>query len=216
LRDFEGKPMNAGDAALLPGDRSAAVKLAILGMISGGLSWALVELTDQLNLKFDYEASGLLLVPVGVYPGLVFGVIFGALFHLRAGISRSRAIGYVLAAGLGYIAAFHVAFYIIANVSSHDATPAYIVGGIPAGFVGSLLLGLLTKLLLQHPNRLVLRVPVITGTVAGALLGLGSIDDHNGWGFLAFFILWQGAYGAALAPLLRASGGASGLSISGS
>jgi hypothetical protein len=50
---------------------------------------------------------------------------------------------------------------------------------------------------------LVLRVPVVVGTIAGALLGLGTLDNHNGWGFVAFFVLWQGAYEASLAPLLR-------------
>jgi hypothetical protein len=79
------------------------------------------------------------------------------------------------------------------------------VSGIPAGLAGSLVLGVLARALLQVPARLVLRRPVIVGTLAGALLGLGSIDDHNGLGFLAFFVLWQGAYGASLAPMLQAS-----------
>ena len=38
--------------------------------------------------------------------------------------------------------------------------------------------------------------------ILGAFLTLGNYGD-GGWGFLAFFILWQGAHGASLAPLLR-------------
>jgi hypothetical protein len=192
----------------VPGDRSNAAKLAVLGMIAGALAWALVDFSDQLNLNFQFEGAGLLLLPISVYPGFVFGLVFGALLRLRAKVSWPRAIGYVFAAGLGYLAAFHVAFQIIANGFSNAETPlAYIAGGIPGGLAGSLVLGLLTKFLLQVPGRLVLRRPVVVGTVAGALLGLGSIDSHNGWGFLAFFVLWQGAYGASLAPLLRSKAG---------
>jgi hypothetical protein len=209
--------MTAGFVMHAPGDRSNAVKLGVLGMIAGALSWALVDFADRLNLNFQFEGLGLLLLPVGVYPGFVFGLAFGALLHRRAGTAWPRAIGYVFAAGFGYVAAFHVAFYIITSGFNHDETAlAYVVGGVPGGLVGSLLLGLLTKFLLRVPGRLVLHLPVVVGTVAGALLGLGSLDSHNGWGFLAFFTIWQAAYGASLAPLLRASGDASGLSISGS
>jgi hypothetical protein len=48
----------------------------------------------------------------------------------------------------------------------------------------------------------------VLGTLAGALLVLGSFDSHNGWGFLPFFALWQGIYAASLAPLLRNNAGA--------
>ncbi len=209
--------MSADDVVAPTGDRSVAPKLAVLGMISGALSWAVIDSADKLDLNFQFEGFGLLLLPVGLYPGLVFGLIFGAVLHLGAKLALPRAIAYVFAAGLGDICAFQVAFYIIGNGFSGAETPvAYIAGGIPGGLAGSLVLGLLTKRLLQVPGRLVLRRPVAVGTMAGALLGLGSLDSHNGWGFMAFFVLWQGAYGAALAPLLRASGGAPGRSLSGS
>jgi hypothetical protein len=187
-----------------PGASALAVKLGVLGMISGALSWALINFADELHLKFEYEGYGLELLPVGVYPGLVFGLLFGGLLRFSAKVSWPRAIGYVFAAGLGYLAAFHVAFYLIATVNEQGPV-TITVSGIPAGLAGSLVLGVLAKALLQVPARLVLRRPVIVGTLAGALLGLGSIDDHNGLGFLAFFVLWQGAYGASLAPMLQAS-----------
>ena len=200
-----------------PGDRSHAAKLAVLGMISGALSWALIDFSDRMDLKFQFEGLGLLLLPVSIYPGLVFGLIVGALLRLRAKATWLRAAGYVFAAGLGYACAFHVAFYIVANGFGGDEAPlAYIVGGIPAGLAGSLVLGLSTKALLGVPGRLVLRRPVAIGTAAGALLGLAGLDSHNGWGFLAFFVLWQGAYGASLAPLLRQTAGASANQINGS
>ncbi len=190
-----------------PGDRANMAMLGMLGMLSGAASWALIDFSDQMNLNFQFEGLGLLLLPIGVYPGLVFGLIVGALLHFRAKATWLRAAGYVFAAGLSYAGAFHVAFYIVANGFSGEETfLAYLVGGIPAGLAGSLLLGLLTKALLRAPGRLVLRGPVAIGTAAGALLGFASFDSHNGWGFLTFFVLWQGAYGASLAPLLRGNG----------
>jgi hypothetical protein len=199
--------MNADDIVPLSSNRSTAAKLAALGIISGALSWVLINFSDELHLSFQFEGFGLLLLPIGIFPGLAFGLIFGALLHFRAKASWLRAIGYVLAAVLGYASAFHIAFYITTNwFSSHETALAYIVGGIPAGLAGSLLLGLLTKALFHLSDQWILRRPVATGTAAGALLGLASLDTHNGWGFLAFFILWQGTYGASLAPLLRGNG----------
>ena len=193
-----------------PDDRLTAAKLAVLGMISGAVSWVLVDFSDQLDLSFDIESTGLLFLPISIYPGLVFGLVFATLLHLWAKVLWLRAIGFVFAAGLAYLAAFHVAFHIIADgFSSADTSLPYIVGGIRGGLAGSLVLGLLTKFLLQVPARLVLRRPVVVGAIAGALLGLASFEDHNGWGFFAFFVLWQGIYAASLASLMRRSAGAS-------
>lgn len=199
--------MNAVSSLPRPGAAGLAAKLALLGMISGVLSWALVNFADELRLDFNYEHSWILLLPIGVYPGLVFGLLFGGALHFAARTPWPRAIGYLGASGLGYFAAFHTAFHLVTTIDSNAQVMTMIASGIPAGLVGSLVLGVLAKFLLGIPARLVLRRPVIVGTLAGALLGLGSFDDHNGLGFLAFFVLWQGAYGASLAPMLRASAG---------
>ena len=181
-----------------------AVKLAMLGMVSGALSWWLIDLSDRSRLKFDLESFGIILMPISIYPGLVFGLFLGAFLRYRAKVTWLRGIGYVLAACLGYLAAFHVAFYIVTNkFNDESGALAYTVSGVPAGLAGSLLLGFLTKFLLEVPGRSTMGLPVAVGTVAGALLALGNFGD-GGWGFLAFFILWQGAYCASLVPLLRA------------
>jgi hypothetical protein len=180
-------------------------KLAVLGMIAGAISWGLVNFANELNLKVDFEGFGLELLPVSLFPGFVFGLLFAVLLGFSGATSWLRSIGYMLAAGLSYVAAFHVAFYIITTGFNNDnSLLAFAAGGLPAGLVGSLVLGLLATYLLRVPGHLALRRPVIVGTLAGALLVLGGIDDHNGWGFLAFFVLWQGAYGASLAPMVQA------------
>jgi hypothetical protein len=187
-------------------DLPTAAKLAMLGAIAGALSWLLIDASDSSGLKFDLEGYGVMLLPIAVYPGLVFGLLVGAYLRYRTRIGWLRAIGYVLAAGLAYLGAFHVAFYIVTGDSNDEGEVlAYIVSGVPAGLVGSLLLGLSTKYLLRVPARLVMGLPLAVGTVGGALLGLASSDDR--WGFLGFFVLWQAAYGASLAPLLRVRAG---------
>ena len=177
--------------------------LAGLGAASGLLSWLLVDFADELKLRFEYELYGIQLTPVAIYPGLVFGLLFGAFLRLRAGFSWLRAIGYVLATLVGYGAAFHTAFYIIANgFADHESLLAFAIGGVPAGFAGSLILGLLTRPLAGPTAASFFQISVIVGTSAGALLGLAGLDTHNAWGFLLFFVLWQGSYAACLAPLL--------------
>jgi len=194
--------MNARGFLPVRADLPTAAKLAVLGTISGVLSWLLIDVSDSSGLKFDLEGYGVMLLPIAVYPGLVFGLLVGAYLRHRTGITWLRTIGYVLAAGLAYLGAFHVAFYIVTGDSNSEGEVlAYVISGVPAGLVGSLLLGLATKYLLRVPARLAMGLPLAVGTVGGALLAHGSFADR--WGFLAFFILWQAAYGASLAPLLR-------------
>ena len=100
------------------------------------------------------------------------------------------------------MAAFSVGFAIVAKLDSSDGVMPFIVGGLPAGLAGSLVLGLLTRWLFPAAGRRLLRRSIVTGTLAGALLGLAALDPHNTWGFLAFFVLWQAIYAASLFPLL--------------
>jgi hypothetical protein len=196
--------MAVAEATPPPAIRSNALKLGLLGAISGAISWAVVNFAETLNIKFEYEGAGVMLLPVGVFPGVVFGLLFAIAQLLARHANPLRGLGYVLASTLAYLAAFHVAFYILGNIGHGDdgSIFTYVIAGVPAGFAGSALLGIFTRLLFPLRSwRLVAR-SVVVGTLAGALLVLGMYDDHNGWGFLAFFVLWQAAYGASLAPLM--------------
>jgi hypothetical protein len=199
--------MAVAQATSSTGLRPKAAKLAALGALSGAISWALVNFAEPLNIQFDVERGGVLLLPVGIYPGAVFGIIFALALVLARHASPLRGLGYVLASILGYLAAFHLAFYILGNLQHGSDTSfiTYVIAGVPGGFVGSTLLGLFTKLLFPQRGQHVCGRSVIVGTLAGALLVLGVFDDHNGWGFLAFFVLWQATYGACLAPLFNSS-----------
>jgi|SRR5579872_2128340 len=195
--------MNARGFLPVRADLPISAKLAVLGAISGALSWLLIDVSDSGGLKFDLEGYGVMLLPIAVYPGLVFGLLVGAYLRHRTRIGWPRATAYVAASALAYLGAFHVAFYIVTGDSNSEGEVlAYVISGVPAGLVGSLLLGLATKYLLRVPARLAMGLPLAVGTAGGALLALGSFADR--WGFLAFFVLWQAAYGASLAPMLRA------------
>ena len=196
--------MAVAEATPPPAIRSNAWKLGVLGAISGAISWALVNYAETLNIKFEYEGAGVMLLPVGVFPGVVFGILFAFALVLAGHAKALRGLGYVLASSFAYLAAFHVAFYILGNMQ-HDNDNSilpYVIAGVPAGFSGSALLGLFTRLLFPFRDWRLFTRSVIAGTLAGALLVLGMYDDHNGWGFLAFFVLWQAIYGACLAPLM--------------
>ena len=197
--------MTASEA--VSGRRTGALKLGILGAVCGAISWALVNYADELNLKFDDERFGVLLLPISVFPGIVFGLVIGAALAVWRRASILRGSGYAIASFIGYLAAFHATFYVLGNLgegssSSGPSVVDFSISGLPGGLAGSVLLGLATKFLFPVPGYRALVRSIVIGTLAGALLGLGSFDDHNGWGWLAFFVLWQGLYGASLAPLL--------------
>ena len=192
--------------------------LAVLGAMSGAAAWASMQLMDFAGLHFEISAWDVLFIgPVSLVPGLVFGLVIGLLLRRRGGLGAARQVGYVVAAGLGYFAAVHVAFHSVADAEpswgeSFPFAAALLIGGVLGGLAGSVLLGALTVWLLRVPAALALRRPVVTGSVAGGLLLLFALDDHSKWldhhssweaSLLAFLVLWQGAYAASLAPLLR-------------
>jgi hypothetical protein len=182
-------------------NRAPAVKLGLLGAVSGALSWVIIDNADALRPNFSSD-SYMLLQPVSIAPGLTFGIAI-ALVLLATGRARwPRALAFVAASIVGYMAAFAVGFAIAAKLESNAEVMPLIVGGLPAGLAGSLVLGLLTRWLFPAAGRRLLGRSIVTGTLAGALLGLAALDPHNGWGFLAFFILWQAIYAASLFPLL--------------
>jgi hypothetical protein len=193
-------------------DRSNAMTLGALGMLSGSVAWALINFADVVGLRFEWIHfhDPVEFAAVTLYPGLVFGLVIGFVLNRRGKVQGLRQVGYLAAATLAYFCAIHVAIHFAIHVAKiffpppHNDVASSVISGIAAGLVGSLLLGLMTMLLLRAPGRLVLQRPVLVGGAVGALLGLIPLE-HNDWCWscLALFVLWQGAYAASLAPLLR-------------
>lgn len=188
---------------------------AIGGAVSGSVAWGLLALLDVLDSDFDLTPHGHgglpIITSLSTIPGSVFGVLFGAALLWLRGIGIGRFLGYVLASALGYLAAFHAAFFSVLRLGekggSDPGVLAWGVGGLLGGFAGSFVLGLASKFLLRVSVAETLARPVLTGTIAGLLLSLLSLDSGgNGVprSLLVFFALWQAAYAASSAPLLRA------------
>jgi hypothetical protein len=192
--------------------------LAGLGAVSGGLSWGALALLDALGIDFALLPRQELpfIGPLSTLPGLVFGLFFGAALIRRRGVGGGQFVGYVLASGVGYLAAYHAAFFSVLGVASWSeernmGLAAWMVGGLLGGLAGSFVLGLISRFLLRVPWAEVLGVPLVAGTLAGAALLLMYFDsDSHGMpiSLLVFFAFWQAAYAASLAPLLRAGRGA--------
>ena len=190
-------------------DRSSMTTPAVLGMLSGGVAWALLMLpgfsagkgsyTSTLKGGAEIEISALTIIP-----GLIFGVIIGFLWHRYGRASTRAAFGYALASGIAYFLAFHVAFNMfdrLPGMLPEDA--ALVVSGIAAGVVGCCLLGVATVFLFGIPHQSALGLPVLIGGATGVLLPLINVFSDWDGGFLIFLAAWQGAYAASLAPVLR-------------
>jgi hypothetical protein len=193
---------------LSPISRRAA---GLLGAVSGSLAWGVLVLFDKLDIDYSLLPNDHvpIIQPLSMIPGLLFGVVFGAALRRARGIGAARFLGYVLASGVGYLAAYHAAYFTVLSLDRDHPNPyvlAWAVGGLLGGLAGSLVLGIAGKFLLRVSAAEALGLPVLSGTLFGALLLLVSLE-REGHGvpqsLLVFFALWQGAYAFSLAPLLR-------------
>jgi hypothetical protein len=161
---------------------------ALFGVASGAAAAVVFELTDAGGVLF-YTA-----------PGLVFGVIFGAILWRGRIIGPVRATIYGLAAALSHGAAVFTALSIVEplqHLLGGGDDPGMVASGVLAGAVGGGLLAGATRLL--APIR---RWPLLLA--AGAVLGglLPVAVDIDALGPFIFYMLWQGGYAATLTALL--------------
>src|SRR5216683_5796257 len=155
------------------GKRLKLARFAGLGALTGAIAGVLIAI--------DFNWASLY-----VLPGLVFGLAFGALLHRQRLLRSGRAALYVAAATLANAAA------VVTAMQSLDTVEAIVgsgrlglaLSGVIAGAVGGGLLAGATVLLLR-----IARWPLLV--VGGDVIGT-----------VAFYILWQGGYAAALAASL--------------
>jgi len=216
-------------------DRSNAMTLGALGMLSGAVAWMLGYVIDLVRL-FESVLPLLLSWTLGrtidptnlprplenilfaVGPGLVFGVIIGSLLRRRGRAAGWRLAGYVVAAALASFSAiyagvtYHIEFFGLPKFGGPSAGELAITGFV-GGLVWSVLLGLASIPLLRVPAWVVLGVPVVIASAFGLLLSIIWVAPsaaHYGdglWSWTSFMLstAWPGAYAASLAPLLRST-----------
>jgi hypothetical protein len=130
-----------------------------------------------------------------VFPGLIFGLAVGIALR-RAG--RLNLFGYALSAMVAHALAVVVtlsALGPLGGVLPDDA--ALSVAGIIGGALGA---GVLTRVTGRWLALSRAWIPTAVGTALGALL---PIFDKSMIGEIAFYVVWQAGYGAALAARLR-------------
>jgi len=169
------------------GKRLQLARFAGLGALTGAIAGVLIAI--------DFNWASLY-----VLPGLVFGLAFGALLHRQRLLRSGRAALYVAAATLANAAA------VVTAMQSLDTVEAIVgsgrlglaLSGVIAGAVGGGLLAGATVLLLRIARWPLL---VVAGALLGALLPI-LVEGGDVIGTVAFYILWQGGYAAALAASL--------------
>jgi len=174
------------------------LSLAALGAVTGGLAAASIYLPVDPFPAFEVAGrciggirvlgacSGMTLA-VYVLPGLIFGAVIGAALR-RAGRLSSRAV-----AVFASVATAANALAVIATLTAIEPLERLLgghVGLAGAGLIGGAIGGGL------------LAVPAAVGPrplLAGAALGLLLPLFESVPGEIAFYVLWQAGYAAALA-----------------
>lgn len=168
------------------------LRWGLIGIVSGALSATpVVPDMEELGLPSDTAFYAMFIVP-----GLVFGVIIAIALMTTRRLHPGKAAAFVAASFAGNAAAFWLAFYIVLEVSpSHEQELAVMIAvGALAGSVGGGILGAVASWVLN--SKAWLRFALV-GAVAGISFPLFFIFETPG--AFAFYMIWQGAYAAALA-----------------
>ncbi len=192
--------MNAVTADRWWRDGRQVLRFALWGLVSGCITWALIDLAHQpaVNVHPEYQLplfgnAYLSFADLSLIPGLVFGAVVGLVLNRQGQAAARQVILYVGAATVANFAATNLALNIVQ--AGKDLEAVWV--GMIAGFTGAGCLTALSLPLLPCTRRW---RPGLLMPAAGCLLGgllpvaLGSED----YGFLILYGAWQAAYAAAL------------------
>jgi hypothetical protein len=172
----------------------------LLGAVSGAIATGiLIALPENWRI----EISGfLILSPLSIVAGLVFGILVGGLLGILGLASNGIAVLYAAASTVSYFVAVNLALILIDPLESIWLT------GVIAGLVGAACLTAAAALLLPVARRgRPCALMVAVGALLGALLVVPLQSDSESlvlW--FALFVPWQAGYAAAFATALPAAG----------
>src|SRR5579872_911889 len=173
---------------------SGPMKPLILGAIPGLAAGALTGLA--LFVLPEQFFTDVALGNFYLLPGLIFGVVFALVLIWRCGIAPMPAILFAILAVAANVLAVHAAVQMLVQIEGSDpvewSKPTLAVVGALSGGLGGGVLALAGVVLvgLRHWYRL----PAI-GAACGLALPLLLVSEA---GFFAFYLIWQGGYGAVL------------------
>ena len=133
-----------------------------------------------------------------IFPGLVFGIVFGSLLYFCRRLSTIGAVAYALAAFAANAVAVSLCISLMHPVD--DLLPFdnlivdIAISGVVAGAVGGGLLGTALAVLNPAVKR---ALPIAVAAGLGVLAPVAIMFDQPG--IFAFFIIWQSGYAAAVA-----------------
>ena len=138
---------------------------------------------------------------VYIFPGLVFGLVFGPLLHFCRHLSAAGAAAYVLAAFAANVVAVALCISLMHPVDDllpfDNLVVDIAISGVIAGAVGGGLLGAAVAALNSKVRR---KLPIAVAAGLGAVTPVLIMFDRLG--VFAFFIAWQSGYAAAVAASL--------------
>ena len=178
--------------------RKTVATFALFGLVSGTISAVLL---DRLPARPNLEVGDILVIsPMSIVAGLVFGVIFGAILRTRGLANTRTAVLYAAASTASYFVAVNLALHLI------DVVQQFWQIGMIAGLIGAACLTGLAAWLLPFVRATVPCVLMLgAGCLLGALLELIVGDGSDVFDAIVFFGAWQTGYAAAFAMAVPAT-----------
>lgn len=173
-----------------------------LGFVSGTVSTLSIFIPHWLQFEGAVEAGigvgqyRLLMAPVSVLPGLIFGVIIGAALRRARLASGGRIPAYAVAATLSHFLAVQLTVnFLVERIESSVAF------GVAAGAFGAAPLAAASAAIMPVFRRgPTTTAMVLTGAALGATLYFPLVfGDFLSW--LLLFATWQAGYAAAMATV---------------
>ena len=191
----------------------ASIIFAAFGALSGAIAaaCALVHIGEVDAVEIDGYCFGVQATATSacrgidgvlyVFPGLVFGVVFGPLMCFRRQLGGAGAAAYALAAWVANAVAVSVciaAMHPVDDLLKFDNLIINMaISGVIGGAVGGGLLGAVLAVLNSGVKR---TLPIAVAAGLGALTPILIMLDNPG--VFVFYIVWQGGYAAALGASL--------------
>jgi len=195
------------------GATTLAITFAVFGALTGAVAavCTFYQIGEFSGIAIGGYCFGLQPTPsstcggidgaIYIFPGLVFGIVFGPLLYFSERLSAAGALVYVVAAFVANVVAVSVCISLMHPVDDllpfDNLTLDVAISGIIAGAAGG---GLLGAALAALNPAVKPALPIAVAAGLGVLTPFVIMFD--GPGIFAFFIIWQSGYAAAVAASL--------------